>query len=339
MQLIRPNRLQRGDTIGVIAPASPVAALCPRRFERGLQELRHLGFKVIVGQHALKRTGHTAGTIEERLDDLHGMFRNLQVKAIIATIGGFNSHQLLENIDFNLIRRNPKILMGYSDITALLAGIYRHTRLVTFMGPAILPQFGEYGGLLEYTKRSFERVLMRAEPIGRIDASQEWTEESLLWDQADDRIRQTRPNAGMKVLKSGTAQGPILAGNMGTLLLLAGTPYFPDVDGVILCLEEDENERPGTIDRFLTQLRQMGIYRKISALIVGRFQSKVGFSPDDSLPSVLSAATKTFDFPILYDADFGHTDPMMVLPNGVQARIDASDLKQPIFEILDTAVH
>jgi muramoyltetrapeptide carboxypeptidase len=337
MSLVRPNRLRPGDTIGIISPASPVAAFCPRRLERGIDELKRMGFTVVVSKHTSERTGHTAGTIQQRLDDLHEMFSNPEVRCIITTIGGYNSHHLLDELDFDLIKQHPKILMGYSDITSLLVAIHHVTTLVTFMGPAILPQFGEFGGLLDYTEQSFENVLMKAQSPGVILTSDGWTDELLLWDHEDDRRRQTKPNSGPKVVKSGQASGPILAGNAGTLLLLAGTPYFPDLEGKILCLEDDESETPATIDRYFTQLRQMGVFSKISGLVIGRFHSKVPFTIEDSLEQLLLTATRGYSFPIVYGADFGHTDPMMVLPNGVEAKLDASD-EQPLFKINESAV-
>lgn len=337
MNLIRPARLRQGDTVGIVSPASPVAALCPRRLQRGIDELKHMGFNVIVGKHVSERTGHTAGTIEQRLHDLQEMFLNPDVRCIIATIGGYNSHQLLDQIDFDLIAEHPKILMGYSDITSLLVAAHHMTGLTTFMGPAILPQFGEFGGLLDYTRRSFEAVLMMPDPPGVIPASAAWTDESLLWDEEDNRPRQMKPNSGLRVLKTGQATGPILAGNAGTLLLLAGTPYFPDLEGKILCLEDDESETPATIDRYFTQLRQMGVFSRISGLVLGRFHSKVPFTDEDSLEQILLTATRGYSFPIVTGADFGHTDPMMVLPNGIMATLDCGEFHFAI-EIVEPAV-
>lgn len=138
--------------------------------------------------------------------------------------------------------------MGYSDITALLVAIHHMTGLVTFMGPAILPQFGKFGGMLDYTKRSFRSVLMDPLPVGQIQPSEQWTDESLLWDSEDNRVRQMKGSPGTKVLRTGISEGPILSNNAGTLLLLSGTPYFPNLEGRILCLEDDEGEIPGSSD-------------------------------------------------------------------------------------------
>jgi muramoyltetrapeptide carboxypeptidase len=337
-RLIRPKRLQRGDTIGIVSPSSGIAALCPRRLQRGIEELKRLGFQVIVGKNAKKRNEYMAGTMEERIEDLHEMFANSEVKAIITTIGGTCSHQLLEDLDYHLIKNNPKIFMGYSDITALHLAIFKQTGLVTFLGLAVLPQFGEYGGLLDYTKEYFEDVLIKGKAV-EFRHSKEWISERLLWDQEDNRKRKTIPNEGAKVLKPGQAEGKIIAGNMGVMLLLAGTPYFPDVNDAILCLEDDEEETPASIDRFLTQMRHIGVFEKIKALVVGRFHPLVGFGEDNKLlKEILLRATRGYDFPIVYDADFGHTDPMMILANGINASLEAKENGDVSFRMLEVAV-
>jgi muramoyltetrapeptide carboxypeptidase len=338
MNLIRPRRLLPGDTIGVVAPSSPVAAVCPRRLERGVAHLESLGYRVKLGDNVRKKKGHAAGTIEERLHDLHAMFADPDVKMIITTIGGSCSHHLLEDLDFDLIRQNPKIFMGYSDITALHLAIHERTGLVTFLGPAVLPQFGEFGGLLPYTRDYWERAILRPDPVGAILPSEGWIEEHLRWETEDDRPRELVPNPGLKVLKEGFAEGPLLAANMGTMLLLAGTPYFPETEGKILCLEDDPSESPASIDRYLTQFRQMGVFGKIKGLVVGRFHTAVGFTADNSLDDLILQATRGYDFPILTEVDFGHTDPMLTLPNGVRARLDTTEAHPPHFAILEAAV-
>lgn len=334
---IRPRRLARGNTIGVVSPSSPVAAACPRRLRRGLEEFERRGFQVRLGAHATKATGHTAGSPADRLHDLHAMVTDPAVSAIVSTIGGFSSHQLLEDLDFDLFRRHPKVLMGYSDITALLVAIHARTGLVTMLGPAVMPQFGEFGGVHPYTWANFERVVMRPEAPGELTPAPQWIYEHLRWEQEDDRPRRAVPNPGPRTLRPGRAEGPILAGNAGTLLLLAGTPYWPNVDGVILCLEEDEDESPATIDRMLTQLRQMGVYERIDGLVLGRFHPQVGFSAEDSLEAMVLESTRGYTFPVVVDLDFGHTDPMVTLPLGVRALLDAAP-ERPRLSLLEPAV-
>lgn len=339
MTIIKPNRLKKGSTIGIIAPSSGIAALCPKRFQRGIKALERMGYHVVVGEHASKIEHYMAGTIAERLDDLHQMFSNPKIDAIITTIGGTCSHQLLDKIDYELIKNNPKIFMGYSDITALHSAIYEKTGLVTYLGPAILPQLGEFNGLMDYTNDYFKKTLVELDTV-KINSSSYRVLESLSWDKKDTRERVKEINSGMQIFNQGEAMGKIIAGNVGVMLLLAGTEYFPNVDGAILCLEDDEGECPESIDRYFTQLRHMGIYDKISALVIGRFHPSVGFGEDHDnglLQAILQRATEGFDFPIVYNADFGHTDPMCILPNGIQASIQANDNRIE-FRLLETAV-
>lgn len=336
MAVIKPPALKVGDTIGIVSPASQVACYCPQRFERGVQALEAMGFKVVVSKNARANFGHTAGTIAERVDDLHAMFRNPEIKAIITSIGGYNSNQLLDKLDYDLIRANPKIFLGYSDITALHLGIHRMTGLVTFSGPAVMPQFGEFGGLHPYTDRWLRAVLMTDQQAGVLAASFLSIHEHLPWDKEDTRPRHAVAHAGPKVLEQGSAEGPIVTGNLGTMLALAGSRFFPELKGCIMLIEDDETESPATVDRFLTQLRLMGAFGEIAALGVGRFHPKVGFNPEDSLESIVLAATEGYDLPIAIDFDFGHTDPTLTLPQGILARVDFRT--EARLELLESAV-
>ena len=337
MALRKPARLRPGDTVGVVSLSAPVAAECPRRYQRGLTELERRGFRPRPARHATARHGHTAGTPEQRLSDLHELWRDPDVKAILNTIGGYNCHHLLEDLDYEYIARHPKLFVGYSDITALHVALHARTGLVTVLGPALMPQFGEYGGIHPYTWENLRRVTMEAVPPGELAPSPEWTPEHLRWDVEDDRPRRYVPNPGPRTLRPGRAEGPILAGNAGTLLLLAGTPWWPQVDGVILCLEDDEAEQPATVDRMLTQLRHMGVFARIAGLVLGRFPPQVGFSEDDPLEEIILRAVRGYDFPVAVDFDFGHTDPMFTLPLGVRARLEA-DPKRPRLFLLEAGV-
>lgn len=334
--MIIPGKLRSGDTIGIVSPSAGVAGICPRRFERGIHELERMGFRIIIGEHARSKLGYMAGTIKERAEDLHNMFRNPEVKAIIATIGGTCSHQILEHLDYELIRNNPKILLGYSDITALQLAIYKKTGLATYLGPAVLPQFGEYGGLLPYTEYYVRSLLMEGDHV-QFSASDHSVVEYLEWDKEDDRRRERVENRGFLTIKSGQASGPIIAGNMGVMLLLAGTDYFPDLDGAILCIEDDEEETPASIDRYLTQLRHLGVFGRIAGLVVGRFHPAVGFEPGQ-LEDLINRVTEGYSFPVVLNADFGHTDPMITLPNGIKAELLADQSGKVSFSLLQSAV-
>jgi muramoyltetrapeptide carboxypeptidase len=197
-------------------------------------------------------------------------------------------------------------------------------------------QFGEFDGVDPYTWSMFERTVMRAEPAGELGPSSKWTDELLEWDERDDRRRVRRTNGGPRVVRPGVAEGPIVAGNLVTLLALAGTSFWPDLDGAILCLEDDAEETPARVDRMLTQLRLLGAYERIAGLALGRFQTASGFGPDAPLDPIVLETMRGHEFPIVADLDFGHTDPMFCLPWGLHGRLDATD--QPRFELREAAV-
>lgn len=318
----QPALLVEGDTIGIVSPSSAVASLCPRRFKRGISELERRGFRLRIAENALARTGHTAGSRDDRLRDLHAMFSAPEVRAIISTIGGFSSHQLLDDLDFNLIRENPKFFVGYSDMTALFCAIWSRGGRSPVLGPAVLPQFGEYGGIDEYSWAYFKHVLMSDRPPGTISSSAYWIHERLAWDKEDTRPRSREPNSGPRTLKEGEVTGFALGGNAGSLLLLAGTPYWPALDGAVLFLEEDEQESPATLDRHLTHLRQLGAYEQVKGIVFGRLPPEKGFGDSKILEDLLLEATRGFDFPIAIDMNFGHTDPMFIVPFGMAVRLE-----------------
>ncbi len=178
---MKPSVLKPGDTIGIVSPSWGGASLYPRRVQRGKEYLESLGFEVIIAEHAAGRRGYLSGTPEERVSDLHRMFGDPKVKAIIATIGGNHSCHLLPLLDFELIRKNPKIFMGFSDITVLNLAIYSRTGLVVFNGPTLMTDLAEYPRPLAYTREYLLKALTRPEPVGTVAPAQAWTDEFIDW--------------------------------------------------------------------------------------------------------------------------------------------------------------
>jgi muramoyltetrapeptide carboxypeptidase len=335
---VLPGRLERGDLVGIVSPSSPVAAGTPRRFERGVAELERRGFRVRVGEHARSKTGWTAGTPADRVADLHAMFSDPDVQAIVCTIGGYNANQLLELLDYDLIAANPKLFVGYSDITALHGAIHARTGLATILGPALLPQFGEYGGVDDYTWDAFERVTMQARPAGVFRQPEHWYPERLWWDTQDDRPRRPEPAPPWRTIRGGRAEGPIVAGNVNTLLLLNGTRWSPSLDGALLCLEDDEEYgKPWMVERQLFQLRHLGAFERVAGLAYGRIHPESGFESEEWIDEILLRATAGLDLPVAAGLDFSHTDPLLTLPWGVRARLDAGD--EVTLELVEAAVN
>ena len=223
--MIRPPRLQSGDTVGIVSPSWGGAGRFPRRVEQGLHYLQSLGFKVKIGSHALNQLGIVSDTPQNRVDDIHRMFCDLEVKAIVAAIGGDHSCHLLPLLEFDLIQANPKIFMGFSDITVLNVAIWKVTGLVTFNGPALLTDFAEHPIMFEYTERYMVRALCETEPIGLVEPSTWWTEETLDWEQKGDlkRPRAQHGSAGWSWLRGGSGEGILVGGCLESLEHLRGT--------------------------------------------------------------------------------------------------------------------
>lgn len=330
------RRMRAGALVGIISPSSPLAGMCPRRFRRGTEAVEALGWRVAIGDAALSVTEHTAGSAEDRAGDINRMVANPDVRLILATVGGYNSNQLLDLIDFDAMARDPKILLGYSDYSAVLLGAYASIGLVGFLGPALLPQFGEFGGLDEYTKTGLMRSVAMAQAPGLVPHSYTQTTEVLAWDKADSRRRVSQQHPGPWTVQRGEATGVCIACNLGTLLALSGTRWWPDMSGVVLCIEDDEIESPATVEQMLTHLRQMGVFETIAALVVGRFHPSVGLSDRGQLGSLLRRNAARKNLPIAADLDFGHTDPLWTLPVGCRMRLAAED--HVTLELLEAGV-
>ncbi|WP_408097510.1 LD-carboxypeptidase [Peredibacter sp. HCB2-198] len=330
MKIIKPNRLQSGQNIGVVALSTPAKTLKPDYRARAYKRIKELfGLNIIEAPNLDHQTGHTAGTIKERVKSLHDFFKRKDIHGIMSFWGGFNTHQVLEYLDYDLIKANPKVLVGYSDTTNLLSGITQKTGLVTFNGPAIIT-FAK-STVPDETIECFRSLVMETNtsysyPVSkRFSDNQWWIEDKMEFST----------NPGLQTFKKGKAEGRIVGGNIGTLLLLAGTPYFPSMKGKILFIEDDEAENPKTLDRYFTQLRQMGVFDKINGMVIGRFARCVGLSQNDSLNMILNDSLKGHNFPVITEFDMGHTDPIMTVPIGAKVSIDANKKKIVITETVN----
>lgn len=338
----KPALLKKGDTIAVLAPSSGLAKIFPHRLERAIEYLKSSGYKVKLFSSATSSTGWSADSAEVRARDLNEAFADKEVNAIIATIGGLTANQILDKLDYSLIEKNPKIFCGYSDNTVIHSAINKFSNLVTFYGPCLMTQFGEYPKPLEYTETYFQKAVSNDKPIGVVNAANEWTDEILDWSEKLDltRPRKLVPNSGFEWLRKGNATGKILGGCLTPLIKISGSKYFPDFDGSILLLEIPEGQNPleGTplsiVDSYLTSLRLTGAFDKIKGLIFGR---PFRYSEEDTLKlkKVILSNTQGFDFPILFNVDVGHSDPLLTIPLGVKVELNSSNNS---FEFLESGV-
>ena len=328
--MIKPKRLEKGDTVAIIAPSSGLAKLFPHRIERAKKALEQLGFHVKLFSTISKFDNGKAGTVSDRVENIHEAFSDKNIKAILCAIGGLSANELLRDLDYDLIKRNPKIFCGYSDITLLHCAFQKKSNLVTFYGPCAMTQFGDSPEPLKYTVDYFLKAITSDKSIGEISSSEKWTDEVLDWGTKEDlkRPRKLLPNQGHIWLKDGKAGGKIIGGCLYSLLQIKGTEYNLDYDDKILFIEVPEGEdfTKGTplayVDSQLMDLRNAGLFDKIKGLIVGK---SFGYTEDEQsqFMELVKKHTKEYNFPVLFNTNIGHADPIITIPLGVKANLDS----------------
>lgn len=308
-----PAKLQSGDEIRIIAPSRSAAILSEEGIKRATERLEALGFKVTFGKYVVEDDLHHSASIEHRIEDVHDAFKAPSVKGILTVIGGFNSNELLPYLDYELIGNNPKVFCGYSDITALATAITVKTGMVTYSGP----HFSSFSMELdqEWQTEFFRKCLMQEEGFP-LTPSIRWSDDSWYLDQNDRTFKPTE----WKSYNEGKAKGQIFGGNLCTLNLLQGTEYFPDMKGSIVFIEDDGMTIPETFARDLASLLQAT--GEIQGLVLGRFQRESMVS-DEQIRYILDKHPMLREIPVLYDVDFGHTQPMFTFPIGGEAVLDS----------------
>lgn len=323
---VAPPPVSPGDTVALVAPSLGGAGRWPHRLERASAYLRKLGLRPKPMANALRDDSWVSAPAAERAADIHAAFLDPDVAVVLAVIGGMHSNQVLTHLDWDLIAAHPKVFQGYSDITVLLWAITKHTGLRTFHGPAALPELGEFPDVLPFTSEFLRAAWFDAAPT-RFRPAPEWTDERLEWDERADltRPRDLRPSEGWVTIRPGTADGPLLGGCLETVCCqLKGSPAWIDPAGTIFFLEVGEPQTtPAHVDAHLTDLEQIGVFDRAAGLVVGR---PYGYTSGDLhlLWDVVRERTRQANIPVLANVDIGHTDPMLTLPLGAMAHLDAT---------------
>lgn len=314
--LVRPPRLARGSRIALVAPAGPLverdditrsAALC-----------RALDYEPVVAPHAAAHWGYFAGADADRLADLNGAFRDPSIDAVWCIRGGYGVTRILDGVDFEALARRPRAVIGYSDITALLAAVTRRSGLVSFHAPTARAE------MPAFSRRHFSNVLAEAAPGGVLEP---------LPVPSDVLVPQQHR---VVTICGGVAEGALAGGNLSLLQCLIGSPFFPDLDGALLVLE-DVNEDLYRIDRMLAHLRMVGALERLAGILVGRFTGLKRHMNDGAMgvDEVLAYYCGPLGVPAAYGLPFGHIDDQWTLPLGVRARFDAD---AGSLELLEPAV-
>jgi len=298
--VIKPKPLKKGDTIGVIGPSSPTPI---ERIEATIEEIQSLGFKVIMGESCYSAHGYLSGSDELRAKDVNEMFNNKNVDGIWCIRGGYGTPRILDKIDYNMIRLNPKVFIGYSDITALHIAINQKSELVTFHGPMASTEL--FHKIDDFTLECLNKNIMDNQALGLIN------------NPKDIEIQ---------TLVAGKCKGKLIGGNLSLVSGTIGTPYEVDTKGKILFLE-DIDEEPYKIDRMLTQLKLSGKLDDAEGFIFGDWNNCVAEEPEKSLTlmEIFNELIVPLGKPTIYNLMAGHCKPMITLPFGVNARLDADN--------------
>lgn len=309
----KAKRLRPGDTIGVVSPASPSTARS--EVTRAKEYLEGLGYKVVVGKNVNLKKGFTAASEQERADDINEMFARPDIDAIFVTQGGYGSAQLIDKIDFEQIRKTPKIFTGFSDITSLHLAIQKFSDVVTFYGPG-MTRFNEED-LTDYTKESFFRTLCNAEAPGE--------------------IKKVSPKNWLVSISGGKCEAPVVGGCLTLICSSLGTPYEIDCKDKILFIEDVDAE-PWTFDHMMCHLRNAGKLKDAAGFMISHCENCIpykyepGFLCDDSIEDVLLYYLEPLGKPALFGLPMGHGEDLATLPLGVMCRLDADEKSFTVLE-------
>jgi muramoyltetrapeptide carboxypeptidase len=300
------RRLSAGDTVALINPANAVYERDPYRF--AAEALQALGFKVREAPNLRARYGRLAGTDAQRASDVNAMFADVDVQGIMALTGGSGCNRILPLLDYALMRRSPKVLMGFSDITALINAVNAQTGLVTFHSPVASSEWNAY------SLESFKAIVMQAQA-------------ALLANPVPNRSRDdelVNKQGRITTLRGGQARGPLVGGNLTVFAAMAGSVYWPPMDGAILCLE-DVNEEIYRVDRMLSTLMLAGAFKKLAGVVLGHFTNCL---PGDgfgslTLDEVFDDHFLRLNVPVFKGAQFGHVKLKYSFPIGLPVQMDA----------------
>jgi len=311
-------KLRLGDEVRVVSPAVSLGFIPEYQRTLAGQRFEGIGLHCSFSENAELLDRFDSSPVEARVSDLHYAFADPEVRGIFTTLGGYNSNQLLDYLDYDLIGANPKVFCGFSDITALASAIHARTGLVTYSGPHFTT-FGMKRGI-EYTIEYFQRCLMREEPF-EVPPADHWSDDPWFEDQEN---RDFVPNPGYEVIHEGEAEGKLLGGNLGTLALLFGTRYLPALEETILLLEDDEEESAVDFDRHVQSLIHQPAFVGVRGIVVGRFQ-RASEMDLDTLKAIIESKRELVGLPVIANASFGHTTPQFTFPIGGYGRLNAGN--------------
>lgn len=329
----KPKALGRGDLIAIVSPSSSISKF-PKRIARAISNFQQLGFRTVLMPNALLCDGYGAGTPQQRADDINAAFARRDIAGILCSTGGLTANAILPLLDYDLIKSNPKVFCGFSDITTLLLAIASRSAIVTFHGPTLLPSFGDYEGPIDFTGSHFFSVVTSSEPTSFVPVASQCAVENLYWDRDDNRSLSM--NKASEVISFGpkrTVSGILMGGNLQTIVMLLHTEFMPAMDGSILFLEE-EGLSSAWYERYILELERAGVFGRISALMLAKPSNSFREDAPAERPllALLKRIADEYSLPVLANLDCGHTKPLLTLPLGIMASLDTDTSSLSLIE-------
>lgn len=301
LEIIFPKSLKKGDVIGLVTPSGVITK---KQLKETIEKLNKLGFKTYHKPSVLSQNGYFAGTDKERADEIMHMFTNNKVDGILCVRGGYGAIRILDLLDFKQIKKNPKVFIGYSDITALHVSIYMQTGLVTFHGPVGTSIFNDF------VIKSFKQVVMQAKKQYKYPYQREINTKN-------------KPEFDLYTINKGKVKGELIGGNLSVLASMAGSAFEPDFENKIVFLEEID-EKTYKVDKMLIQLLQVTNLKKAAGIILGVFSDcNAGNEPRFTLKEAIAQILEPLNIPVSYGLPFGHIDTQITIPTGIKAKFNA----------------
>lgn len=314
-------------TMGIVSPSNSLMSFYPNRVNNGIEFLNTQNIQVEFSPHSKKQEGYVSSTIENRVDDFNKMVEKDNIDLIMASIGGYNSNQILDQIHYQAFKESNKILCGYSDMTAVLLATYTKTGKIVFHGPTFLPEICEYPSPNQYTWKYFWKVIHKEKveyemPKKVVTQFIDW---AVLEKGQVERTKETNFYP-WRIIKKGKAIGKVIGGNMSTIMNLLGSEYLPYsiLQDKILFLEECDTSI-AKIDSLFYGLYLQGVFEKIKGLIIGKFNQQEINEKINVVEKIIKEVTKKQTYPIICNIDLGHTDPMITIPIGATAELEAKE--------------
>ena len=321
----------KNNNISIISPASSFLQDYPNKVERGCKFLENQGFYVKIENNASKNYSYYSASIKERVEDINNALNDGNINIIMASIGGYNSNQLLKKLDYDKILKSNKLFCGYSDITCLILAIYSKTKKIVLHGPTFLPEICEYPEPYDYTWKCFKEVsnfklIEYKEPQYIVKEFIDWKTQEI----EPKARKKEKNNEKWMISKKGKAVGKIIGGNLSSILTIIGTEFLPiEIFRDKILFLEDTDINIAEFDSFMQSLKLRGVFNYIKGLIIGKFENQKN---NEEIEDFLNIFFEDYNFPILYNVDLGHTNPMITIPIGANILLECSDRSK--FEIL-----